>query len=161
MKLGVYGFVLTDQGLRVGRGKFNLLKICSELLNIFFNAIVIAIYSKTGGKNTKHAAVTDASNISAISYLGVQVFEHMHGCLFRDHPDATATFQTKQFALLTSNTFLYLLSSTPKAISTGLELAQKDAEAFMEMLSRENKFMDAMQSFGKRGRTSYLEDDEE
>ncbi|KAF8225197.1 hypothetical protein L208DRAFT_1075454, partial [Tricholoma matsutake] len=51
---------------------------------------VIAIYSKTGGKNGKHAAITDTSNISAISYLGVQVFKHMHGCLFQDHPDATA-----------------------------------------------------------------------
>ena len=43
----------------------------------FANAIVIAIYSKTGGKNGKHAAVTEASNISATSYLVVQVFEHM------------------------------------------------------------------------------------
>ena len=127
---------------------------------IFANAIVIAIYSKTGGKNGKHAAVTDASNISATSYLGVQVFEHMHGRLFRDHPDATVTFQTKQFALLTSNAFLSLLSSTPKAIPTGLELSQKDAEQFMEMLSRENKYMDAMRSFRKRGQTSHLEDDE-
>ena len=124
---------------------------------------MIAIYSKTGGKNGKHAAVTDASNISATSYLGVQVFEYMHGRLFRDHPDATATFQTKQFALLTSNAFLCLLSSPPKAIplATGLELAQKDAEIFMNMLSRENKFMDAMQSFHKRGQNLHLEDDNE
>ena len=120
------------------------------------------MYSKTGGKNGKHAAVTDASNISAISYLGVQVFEHMHGCLFRDHPDATATFQTKQFALLKSNAFLFLLSSTPKDIPTGLELAQKDAEVFIEMLSSENKFMGAMRSFrSKRGQNTHLEDDDE
>jgi hypothetical protein len=78
--------------------------------------------------------------------------------LFRDHPDATATFQTKQFALLTSNAFLCLLSSIPKAIPTGLELAQKDAETFVEMVSRENKFIDAMRSFRKRGQTSHLED---
>ncbi|KAF8225333.1 hypothetical protein L208DRAFT_1050423, partial [Tricholoma matsutake] len=51
---------------------------------------VIAIYSKTGGKNRKHAGITDASNISAVSYLAVQVFEHMHGHIFCDHPDATA-----------------------------------------------------------------------
>jgi hypothetical protein len=78
----------------------------------------------------------------------------------RDHPDATATFQTKQFALLTSNAFLCLLSSTPKAIPIGLELAQKDAEIFMGMLSRENKFMDAMWSFRKRGQMTHLEDDD-
>ncbi|KAF8231174.1 hypothetical protein L208DRAFT_1067273, partial [Tricholoma matsutake] len=51
---------------------------------------VIALYSKTGCKNGKHAAVTDASNISAISYIPVQVFEHMHGHQFQEHPDATA-----------------------------------------------------------------------
>jgi hypothetical protein len=123
-----------------------------------FHAIVIVIYSKTSGKNGSHAAITDASNISAVSYLAVQVFEHMHGRLFQDHPDATVTFQTKQFVLLTSNAFLCLLSSTPKTIPTGLELAQKDAEQFMEMLSRENRYMDAMRSFHKRGQ---LEDAEE
>lgn len=78
-----------------------------------------------------------------------------------DHPNATATFQTKQFALLTSNAFLCLLSTTPMAIPTGLELAQKDAEVFMGMLFRENKFMDAMRLFRKRGQTSHLEGDEE
>ena len=85
----------------------------------------------------------------------------MHGCLFRDHPNVTATFQTKQFALLTSNAFLCRLSFIPKAIPTGLELAQSDAAIFMAMLSRESKFMDAMRSFRKRGQTSHLEDDEE
>jgi hypothetical protein len=84
----------------------------------------------------------------------------MHGSIFRDHPDATATFPTKQFALLTSNTFLCLLSATPKAIPMGLELVQKDAEIFMEMLSRENKFKDAMRSFRKRGQMTHLEDDD-
>ena len=49
---------------------------------------------------------------------------------------------------------------TPKAIPTGLGLAQKGAEVFLEMLSSENKFMDAMRLFRKRGQTSYLEDDE-
>jgi hypothetical protein len=63
--------------------------------------------------------------------------------------------------LLTSNAFLCLLSSTPKTIPTGLELAQKDAEQFMEMLSGENRYMDAMQSFHKHGQMSHLEDAEE
>jgi hypothetical protein len=75
----------------------------------------------------------------------------MHGCLFRDHPDVTAIFKTKQLALLTSNAFLCLLFSTPKAIPTGLELAQKDAEVFMKMLSSEK---DAMRSFRKRRPTN-------
>lgn len=95
---------------------------------------MITIYSKTGDKNEKHAGITNASNISTVSYLTVQVFEHMHGHIFHIHPDATATFQTKQFMLLSSNAFLCLLSSTPKTIPIGLELDQKDVEQFIEML---------------------------
>jgi hypothetical protein len=37
---------------------------------------------------------------------------------------------------------------------------KKDAEIFMGMLSRENKFMDAMRSFRKRGQMTHLEDDD-
>jgi len=161
LKLDVYGFVFTDHGLRIGHGKSNVFKYATSSSIICYYAIVIAIYSKTGGKNGKHAAVTDASNISAVSYLAIQVFEHMHGRIFREHPDATATFQAKQFALLASNSFLCLLSSIPKTMSTGLELTQKDAEQFGKMLSEESKFMDAMRLFRKRGQTSYLDEDEE
>ena len=114
---------------------------------------VIAIYSETGGKNGKHAAVTDASNISAVSYLAVQVFKHMHGRQFREHPDATANFQTKQFAFLSSYAFLSLLSSTPKTVPTGLELALKDAEQFRQLLLGESKFMNAMHLCCKHGQT--------
>ena len=92
------------------------------------------LMTKSGGKNGKHAAATDASNISAVSYLAMQVFKHMHGPLFQDHPDATAIFHTKQFALLTSNAFVCLLTSIPKTIPTGLELAQKESEWFKQLL---------------------------
>ena len=45
-------------------------------------------------------------------------------------------------------------------IFTGLEPAQKDAEQFVETLSRENKYLNTMQSFRKRRQTSHLENDE-
>ncbi|KAF7978464.1 hypothetical protein HWV62_672 [Athelia sp. TMB] len=37
-----------------------------------------ALYSKGGGKNGKHAAVPQVSNIGAVSYAGLQIFEQMH-----------------------------------------------------------------------------------
>ncbi|PBK64723.1 hypothetical protein ARMSODRAFT_1087839 [Armillaria solidipes] len=40
---------------------------------------VIAMYSKSGGKNGNHAAVTEASNVSALSYLGFQVMSVLAG----------------------------------------------------------------------------------
>jgi hypothetical protein len=121
---------------------------------------VIALYSKTGGKNGKHAAVTDASNISAISYMAVQVFEHMHGRQFREHPDATAMFRTKQFALLASNAFLCLIS-TPKTVPNGVELSQQEANQYAQLLSGEKKFNDAMRLMRKRGQASRLDEDDE
>ena len=43
-------------------------------------SIVIAIYAKTGGKNGKHSAVSESSSISAVSYLGLQIFEFTYVC---------------------------------------------------------------------------------
>ena len=78
-----------------------------------FVLLVIALYAKTGGKNGKHMAITDSSNISAVSNIGVQVFEHMYSGLFRAIPEATALFFTKRFALLQPISFLCLISSRP------------------------------------------------
>ncbi|KAF8889727.1 hypothetical protein CPB84DRAFT_1634748, partial [Gymnopilus junonius] len=49
---------------------------------------VESIYSKTGGKNGKHADVTDSSNIMAVYYIAAQVFEHQIGSQFRAIPHA-------------------------------------------------------------------------
>ena len=70
---------------------------------------VLALYSKTGGKNGKHSSVSESSNISAISYMAVQVFEHMYARQFRSVPAAMAIFQTRQFLLLSALHFLMLL----------------------------------------------------
>jgi len=70
---------------------------------------VIALYSKMGGKNSKHSCVSELLDISAISYLAVQVFEHMYVRQFHSVPGATAIFQTRQYSLLLSINFLTLL----------------------------------------------------
>ena len=74
-----------------------------KVSNIF---VVVGLYSKTGGKNGKHGSVSESSNISAISYMAVQAFEHIQFCSV---PAATAIFQTRQFLLLSSMHFLTLL----------------------------------------------------
>ncbi|EDR02852.1 uncharacterized protein LACBIDRAFT_307999 [Laccaria bicolor S238N-H82] len=51
---------------------------------------VVAMYSKTGGKNRKHSAITESSTIPAVSYLGVQLFQYRMARQFRSVPDATA-----------------------------------------------------------------------
>ena len=76
-------------------------KVCNfASVNIYSRSSVIALYSKTGGKNGKHAAVTESSNISGLSYVGLQVFKNMLNCQFQPTPEGTALFQTWQFALV-------------------------------------------------------------
>jgi hypothetical protein len=69
--------------------------------------------------------------------------------------------KTKQFAFLSSYAFLSLLSSTPKTVPTGLELALKDAEQFRQLLLGESKFTNAMRLCRKHGQTSHFNEDEE
>ncbi|KAJ6555722.1 hypothetical protein B0H10DRAFT_2122627 [Mycena sp. CBHHK59/15] len=96
-------------------------------------AKIIALYSKGGGKNGKHNAIERHHNISAVSYLGVQVFEHSYGRQFREIPQATARLQTMQFRFLPPFTFLCRLSGSPKANGSGLELTLPDANLFQEL----------------------------
>jgi hypothetical protein len=46
-------------------------------------SVVIALYSKGGGKNGKHAGVPNVTNVASISYAGFQVFQRMHHQLFQ------------------------------------------------------------------------------
>jgi len=141
LKLGDFGIVFTHKGLRIGQ--------------------VVALYSKTGGKNSKHESVSDSSNICAVSNVAVQLFEYMHGRQFRSIPEATSIFQTKQFALLGSNAFLCLLSLPPRSTVPGLELSQEDADRFKNLLMHEDKFKEAMRLFRKRGQGKEVQEDEE
>ena len=115
---------------------------------------MVALYSKTAGKNGKHQSVSDSSNICAISNAAIQIFEHMHGRQFRSIPEATSTLQTKQFALLPSHSILCLLDIPPKRAGSGLELAQVDSENFKILLRNEILFQTAMKLFRKRGKGS-------
>jgi len=105
-----YGIIVTLAGVMVGRGKFLL---SYEHVNAEHN------YSHcTLLQNGKHSSVSKSSNISTISYLAVQVFEHMYARQFCSVPAATAIFQTHQYSLLSSINFLTLLDYNLKEPST-------------------------------------------
>ena len=108
--------------------------------------------SKTGGKNSTHAAITDSSNIAAVSNIGMQLFEHMYGREFRVIPEATASFLTKQFGLINQICFLSLLSSSPDipARSTSFELTLTDHALYQALQSGHRKFTNAMTLFAKK-----------
>jgi len=108
LQVGDFGFVFTANGVMLGHGQFRVFRRHS-----FKNYIVIAMYSKTGGKNGRHSAITESSSIAAVfeSYLAVQLFQYRLARQFRSVPNATANFQTKQFLLLSSLQFLCLIDT--------------------------------------------------
>ncbi|KAF8235738.1 hypothetical protein L208DRAFT_1126936, partial [Tricholoma matsutake] len=52
---------------------------------------VVALYSKTGGKQGKHESISDSSNICTVSNVSFQIFEFVHARQFRSIPEATLT----------------------------------------------------------------------
>jgi hypothetical protein len=141
----------------VGRGRFQCSLIILILNKISIRA-VLALYSKTGGKNGKHSSVSESSNISAVSYMAVQVFEPMYARQFRSVPAATAIFQTHQFLLLSSLHFLTLLdykeSSESQQRGSILELSPMDLIKFRTLQNANKQLQAAFKLSKKRGRNS-------
>ncbi|KAM6503057.1 hypothetical protein JOM56_003034 [Amanita muscaria] len=131
-----------------------------QLATVFIlHSTVHAIYSKTGGKNGKHAAVTDKSNVASISYMVVQLFEpalqsSMATLTFRDRPERLALLNVKEYALITSPQFLLLLSHAPVVSSTGLTLSSDDSAAFMDLNKLSKNLKKVMEIF-RRKKTNY------
>ena len=121
---------------------------------------VLALYSKSGKKG-KHSSVSESSNISAVSYMAVQVFKPMYARQFRSVPAATATFQTRQYLLLSSFHFLTLLDYKDSSQQQGsiLELSTVDLNRFRTLQNANKQLQAAFKLSKKRGRNS--DDDDE
>ncbi|KDQ52274.1 hypothetical protein JAAARDRAFT_139109 [Jaapia argillacea MUCL 33604] len=89
-------------------------------------SLVLGIYSKSGGKNGKHCWVSDASMITAVSYLAVQTFEKANGRTFREIPQALRNMRACKFALLPSTLFLCALDTMPHRVAQSIQLSQQD-----------------------------------
>ncbi|KAJ3765163.1 hypothetical protein FB446DRAFT_795330 [Lentinula raphanica] len=75
---------------------------------------VEAMYTKGGGKNGKHSSVTRAENIAALSYIGLQLFQHIHASTFR--ATQTQPFQTLTYTFIPSIRFFALTHSQPHTV---------------------------------------------
>ena len=112
----------------------------------------MALYSKTAGNTGKHCAIDESSNIAAVSYLAVQVFQHRLGRQFRSVPDATALFQTKQYLLLSSMQFLSLIETklSPQQSSTFIELLPQDVDRYKDLKNGQKELTTALKLSKKR-----------
>ncbi|KAJ7712478.1 hypothetical protein B0H14DRAFT_3018370 [Mycena olivaceomarginata] len=139
LQIGDFGIVWTETGLRIAR--------------------IEVMYSKGGGKNGKHNNIDEHVNISGISYLGTQVYEHFNGCQFRAITEVTASLQTKQFRFLPPFTFLCRLSATPKLTITGLELVPADLALFQELSKNIGAFDKAVKKSTARKKKGAAEEE--
>lgn len=131
------------------------LLICAVNLTV---CTVCALYSKSGGKNGRYSSVTEKWNISAVSYLVVQVFEPViggtQGLEFQPKTDRMALLQTNEFAFLPSFCFLTMLSCPPSQSTRGLSVTVGDCDVFHSWRGHDSitQITKAIKMFKKKSR---------
>jgi hypothetical protein len=122
------------------------------------------MYSKTGSKNGKHAWVPSATHVTSVSYLPMQVYEHMHSRQFRAVPCVLQHLHVKRFALLPSSSFLCTLNSVPHNIAGEqyIELSPTDYTHFVELRARTKHIVATLKlQKGQKAITLEMEEEED
>jgi len=105
-----YGIIVIPTGVMVGRGKY---LIIFKKFNTYSNILaVIALYSKTGGKNGKHSSVSESSNISAISF---RPFKFSNTCMLGNsarYQLPPQSFKLTSFSYFRQSIFLHSSTTT-------------------------------------------------
>lgn len=122
---------------------------------------MIALYSKTGGQNGKHQAISSAENIAGLSHIAVQLFQFDRVHRRFDYiTDTSSALRTKHFGLLQSREILTVISSTglqvvadgPATFVSYKVDTAADAFKMFQLLHKEIAGLNlAMQLFRKRG----------
>jgi len=111
---------------------------------------VRGLYSKTGGKNGKHAGVNDVHNIAAISYLVVQLFELSYG-VFRAVTSRTAILQTFEYSHLPSSHCLCKIHKVVAVGNSQVDVNQEVLALFCELQNGFEAFGEAIKFMNQRG----------
>ncbi|KAF8223207.1 hypothetical protein L208DRAFT_1518733 [Tricholoma matsutake] len=122
------------------------------------------MYSKMGGKNGKHTWVPSATHITSVSYLLMQVYEHMHNRQFRAVPRVLQHLHVKRFTLLPSSLFLCTLNSIPNntAGEQYIELSPTDYTHFVELHVRTQHIVLTLKlQKGRKAITLEMEEEED
>ncbi len=83
---------------------------------------MVALYEKSAGKAGKHASVTESSNIAAISYADLQLYDYSGGNHFSNATPETGMFMTNYFAKVPSAQFCCLLGKPVTQLGPGMGL---------------------------------------
>ena len=117
----------------------------------------MAMYSQSGGKGSTHAWLSDSTSIGAISYLVVQIYEYAYHRNFRTVHQRNATLHVGMYALLPSDRFLCILTTTPTLSQDGRTLTVEDTQiqVFNELLGKLQDILKAVKAIvaaRKKGR---------
>jgi hypothetical protein len=115
-------------------------------------------YRKTGGANGKHNFTEMCTNVSELSKIVVQLFEHMYGPQFRTIPESTAVLQTKQFTILLPLSFISVVSAPVSSTQTGIELGARDAIVFRSLQKCQAMLAKVIKNAMKRSRARDTEE---
>ena len=146
IQLNDYGFAMTELGVMLCKG------ILINAALLFTDVrIVVSLSSKTAGKNSKHSDITESSNISAVSLMGVQVFQQSFGTQFSMITENTSWFQTKGYFLIPSTQFLCVVDSKIQFRSPVMvEVVFEDLQRFLKLRKGEDALKTALKQFKKR-----------
>lgn len=111
---------------------------------------MLTIYSKTGGKNGKHAHVVDIPNIVMASYIAAQTFEHLAGSQFRRVPQALMSLQAQKFAQIPSACFLCVLENTPRSYPQALVLSSADHITYTALIKSKASILAVVKQLSAR-----------
>ncbi|TFK61498.1 hypothetical protein BDN72DRAFT_935064 [Pluteus cervinus] len=114
-------------------------------------ATVIGFQTKSAGKNVRHQSSKSADNISSVSYVSVQVFDHTFSGRFTALTSRTTWGGTNQFESLPPSQVLCILSSQPRAPSLReVQLGQTDLNVFTNLCGGLEALKLAMVKFRKK-----------
>jgi hypothetical protein len=147
----------------IGRGRGNhtpdpaatVVQPVSEGIRVPYDA-------KSGGKNGKHCWTGEASSITALSYIPVQLFEHIISRHFRAVPQAMAALQISQFAHLPSTSFLCLLDESPTTLvgSQNLRISLTDGNRYDNLQGKAQNLVLALENINSAAQETDSEDED-
>ncbi|KAJ7111863.1 hypothetical protein C8R44DRAFT_632580, partial [Mycena epipterygia] len=116
-------------------GSYGFAMVGSEILL----ARVITMYSKNGGTAGAHAWVSDCENLGSLSYMVVQLYQHLYRRQFKCTDRNYAVLGTLRFGHLPANSFLSILPQedvleTVKEFRQHVEIGLRGEKIFDELL---------------------------
>ena len=109
-------------------------------------------------------ALHQVSNITAISFAGMQVFQRMHHHIFCPVTSAMILFSTRHYHLSPLTSLLCRLAVSPQVKNGNIEVHADDLHIFDALDKGIQKVEAAMKSFLKKGKDKVaqeISDDEE